>query len=349
MDPNRAPSGHVLPRLLRLPPHRSLLRRGPTSRQFGLDPRTALAVDDLSPPLARMLDELVAPVDRVDLVARAVRRGADAATAEELLHRLVAVGALVDAAGVERVAQRRREASVAVAGDGPLAVGVAAGLALAGVGAVHVIDATTGSVRARDLGTGLLDADRGRLRADALVDVVRRVAPGARAGPAPARAVPDLCVLADVAAPDPARVAELHLARVTHLVVRLRDGVGVVGPLVLPGRSACLGCVELHRCARDPGWPAVAAALLGVEGSGEPGTGAATAAMAVAQVLVALDAAAAAPTSSPVPAALGATLELDLAAGALLRRRWAGHPDCTCGAPRAQTCGGPEERGTIME
>jgi bacteriocin biosynthesis cyclodehydratase domain-containing protein len=338
MDPTRAPSrppapGQALPRVLRLPPHHRLLRRGPTSRQFGLDPRTALAVDDLSPPLARMLDELVAPVDRVDLVARAVRRGADVATAEALLSGLVAAGALVDAGGVERVARRRHEASVAVVGDGPLAVGVAAGLALAGVGAVHAAARTGELVHARDLGTGLLDADRGRHRADALVDVVRRVAPGARAGPAPARLVPDLCVLADAAAPDPARVAELHLARVAHLVVRLRDGIGVVGPLVLPGRSACLGCVELHRCTRDPGWPAVAAGLLDVEGTGEPATTAATAGLAVAQALVALDAASAAPTSGPVPAALGSTLELDLAAGALLRRRWTGHPDCTCGAP----------------
>jgi hypothetical protein len=71
--------------------------------------------------------------------------------------------------------------------------------------------------------------------------------------------------------------------------------------------------------------------------------------LAVAQALVALDAASAAPTSGPVPAALGATLELDLTAGALLRRRWTGHPDCTCGAPPAQTCEPPDERGTIME
>jgi bacteriocin biosynthesis cyclodehydratase domain-containing protein len=351
--PSRAQSSVPLPRALRLPPHHSLLRRGPTSRQFGLDPRAALAVDDLSPPLALMLDELVAPADRADLVARAVRRGADAAVAEELLRRLVAAGALVDAAGVERVARRRQEASVAVVGDGPLAVGVAAGLALAGVGAVHVGGPTAALVRTRDLGTGLLDADRGRPRSDALLDVVRRVAPGARAGPAPARTPPDLCVLADAAAPDPARVAELQLARVAHLVVRLRDGTGVVGPLVLPGRSACVGCVELHRRARDPGWPAVAAALLDVEGSGEPATAAATAALAVAQVLAALDAAAAVsssgPGTGPVPAALGASLELDLAGGALRRRPWTGHPDCTCGAPPAQTCGAPDGRGTIEE
>ena len=181
-------------------------------------------------------------------------------------------------------------------------------------------------------------------------------APGARAGPAPARLVPDVSVLADAAAPDPVRVAGLHLARVAHLPVRLRDGTGVVGPLVLPGRSACLGCVELHRRARDPGWPAVTARLLDREGSAEPATAAATAALGVAQVLAMLDmgdagsgADAAGPGSAQAPPTLGATLELDLAVGVLLRRPWTAHPDCTCGAPPRVTCGPPDERGTIME
>ncbi len=346
----------TLPRTLRLPPHRSLVQRGPSSRLFGLDPRTALVVDDLPPPLASMLDELAAPVDGAGLVARAVRRGADATAAVDLLRRLLDAGALVDAAGPERAARRRAEAVVAVAGDGPLAAGVAAGLALAAVGTVHVAAARGGPVRTADLGTGLVDADRGRPRVDALLDLVRRVAPGARAGPAPPRPAPDLCVLADSAAPDPVRVAALHLARVAHLAVRLRDGTGVVGPLVLPGRSACLGCLELHRRARDPGWPAVAARLTGREGSGDPAAAAATAALGVAQVLAVLDGAAHGPPpgdgdgAAPgrvAPPVLGATLELDLAAGVLVRRPWAAHPACTCGAPPGETCGVRTGRETI--
>jgi bacteriocin biosynthesis cyclodehydratase domain-containing protein len=339
--------------VLRLPPHRSLLRRGPASRQFGLDPRTALAVDDLSPPLASMIDELAAPAGRSDLLARAVRRGADRDAADDLLRRLVDEGVLVDADVCERAARRRAETTVAVAGNGVLAVGVAAGLALAGVGALQLAASADGdTVRGRDVGTGLLDADRGRLRSAALADAVHRVAPGVRAGPRPSRPAASLYVLADAAAPEPVLVAELHAARIAHLPVRLRDGVGVVGPLVLPGRSACLGCLELHRRARDPGWPAVAAQLIGREGSGEPATATATAALAVAQVLAVLDGAAGSGTgaagSGAGPPALNATLELDLAAGVLRRRRWTGHPDCTCAAPPGETCEPPDERGTIM-
>jgi bacteriocin biosynthesis cyclodehydratase domain-containing protein len=190
-----------------------------------------------------------------------------------------------------------------------------------------------------------MDADRGRPREDALVDTVRRIAPATLVNARPARPIPDLCVLADAAAPDPVRVAELHVARVDHLPVRLRDGVGVVGPLVLPGRSPCLGCVELHRHARDPGWPAVTAQLMDREGSGEPSTAAAAAALAVAQALAALDGFG--PAAGERPPALGATLELDLVAGVLLRRPWSGHPACRCGAPPGETCGSGYGRVTI--
>jgi hypothetical protein len=340
-------SPSALPRRLRLPPHRSLLLRGPSARLLGLDPRTALVVDDLPPPLARMLDELAAPVERVGLVARAVQRGADRDAAEELLGRLVGSGVLVDADEPDRVARQRAAAAVTVVGGGRLASGIAAGLGLAGIGSVWVEAGPDGPVQECDLGTGLLDGDRGRPRAEAIADVVRRVAPGTSVGPPPARAVPDLCVLADAVVPDPSLLAALHRDRIAHLPVRLRDGTGVVGPLVLPGRSACLTCIELHRCGRDPGWPAVTAQLVGQPGRGDAATAAATAALGVAQVLAALDAAAGGAT--PVPSVLGATLEIDIASGGLLRRGWPAHPDCGCGAPPfAQTCGPRAERGTIM-
>jgi bacteriocin biosynthesis cyclodehydratase domain-containing protein len=343
------PVGHpvVLPRRLRLRPHRSLLLRGPSARLVGLDPRTALVVDDLPPPLAQMLDELAVPTERVGLLARAVQRGAHRDAAEELLRQLVDADVLVDADEPDRVARQRAAAAVIVVGGGRVAAGTATGLALAGVGRVWIDADADGAVQEGDLGTGLLDGDRGRSAIEAVVDVVRRVAPGTSAGRPPARAAPDLCVLADAVVPEPARLAALHRDRVAHLPVRLRDGTGIVGPLVLPGRSACLGCVELHRCALDPGWPAVTAQLVGRPGRGSAAAAAATAALGVAQVLVALDVAGG--RGAAAPPVLGATLELDLASGELLRRPWPAHPDCTCGAPPpAQTCEPRDERGTIM-
>ena len=217
-----------------------------------------------------------------------------------------------------------------VVGDGPLAVGLATGLALGGVGGVHTD--VSGTVVAADLGTGYLDADRGHDRARALTAAVRRLVPSARIGSPPPRLRPDLVILADAVAPDPARVSRLLAEATPHLLVRLRDGTGVVGPLVLPGRSACLGCLELHRCARDPGWPTVAAQLVDRPGRAESACTAATAAFATAQALAALDGGA---PGCPVPAVLDATLELDPAAATLIRRQWGAHPDCGCGAAAA--------------
>lgn len=123
--------------------------------------------------------------------------------------------------------------------------------------------------------------------------------------------------------------ADLHRP---HLAVRLVDGMGVVGPLVLPRRTACLRCVDLHLTARDPCWPTVAADLAGRAGSADPATVAATVALATEQALAALDALAGAGTPPPT---LDAVLELDLRRGILDRRHRPPHPDCPCGARHA--------------
>lgn len=62
---------------------------------------------------------------------------------------------------------------------------------------------------------------------------------------------------------DPRRAARLMAADVTHLPVQLAGDRVTVGPLVVPGRSACLACVHAHRSDADPTWPVLAAQLLG--------------------------------------------------------------------------------------
>ncbi|TWF76249.1 bacteriocin biosynthesis cyclodehydratase domain-containing protein [Pseudonocardia hierapolitana] len=293
---------------------------------LGLDPAAAMAVEDLPPPLAEMLDELTGAVPTAQLVDRAAGRGADRGEAELLLAELVASGVVVDAADVQRQERRRAVSTVVVHGCGPLAVGVVLGLATAGVGTVHVV--ASGTVLEADLGTGLVDADRGRDRGSATAAALARLHPQASTGPPRQRTVPDLVVLADAGTPDPVHVAGLHATGTSHLVVRVRDGVGVVGPLVLPGRTTCLGCMEIERCAREPAWTAAAAQLVGVPGRAAPACVAATAGLATAQALVALDG----PDSASGPPVLDATLELDVDAGTIVRRTWAPHPDCRCGA-----------------
>ena len=140
--------------------------------------------------------------------------------------------------------------------------------------------------------------------------------------------------------PDPAIVDELRANGLAHLAVRLRDGVGVVGPLVYPGRTACLGCLDLTRGDLDPRWPAVAAQLAGRGGAADPAAATATVGFAVAQVIAAVE--------GGNTAALSATLEVDVGAGGLRRRTWSAHPDCPCGAGRPADRASQPRRDTIM-
>ena len=79
-------------------------------------------------------------------------------------------------------------------------------------------------------------------------------------------------------------------AGIPHLPLQVLDATAWVGPLVLPGRTACLRCVDAHRRDRDPAWPSVAAQLTAAPPAGDPGVDGALAAAAAAHAaLAALD------------------------------------------------------------
>lgn len=345
--PPSSPS--TLPDRITLAAHHRVLPRGPDARQVGLDPVRGRVVEDLCPATAAMLDELgPAPVGSAELVRRAVELGAERDAAIGLLHGLLTAGLVVDARLATRAAHRRADSQVAVRGDGPLAAGLAAALVRAGVGGVHV--RTSGRVGPGDLAVGVPVADLGRERARAVADLLAGLSAGAPS-PAPGRTPPDLVVLTDAQSRPPGETDALTARATEHLVVRVRDGRGVVGPLVLPGRSACLRCLDLYRTGRDPGWPGLAAATTGHVGTAEPPVLAATAALGAAQALLALDGPA---TGAAAPPTLGATLEIDLEAGAVVARRWSAHPGCPCGAagpdrvpPAGAPCGAARPRETI--
>ena len=253
---------------------------GRSSRLFGLDPGTALVVDDLSPPLAQMLDELVAPVDRDGLIARAVRRGAESprTTCCAGSSRLVRSSTRRSASG-RHADERRRWSWCQAPGRSPSAWRPAWPWRVSapstrlrpplrprprsgrprpppGLPARRPAPRSARATWAPAWWTATAGARAPTLSWTSCGGSCRVPAPG------PLRGVPlpDLCVLADAAAPDPVQIAELHRTRVAHLPVRLRDGTGVVGPC-----SCCRddrpvsAASELHRRARDPGWPAVAA------------------------------------------------------------------------------------------
>ncbi|WP_280381246.1 TOMM precursor leader peptide-binding protein [Nocardia wallacei] len=151
----------------------------------------------------------------------------------------------------------------------------------------------------------------------------------------------DVVVLADALVPEPHLVNDLVLRRIPHLQVRIRDGRGVVGPLVLPGGTSCLRCADLTRRDLDAEWPHLAAQLLDRIGYGSPAMIAATAALALRDLELILAGAADTP-----PRTLDTTLELDPDTHHIHRRTWSPHPACGC---RAILTAPPAEQGGASE
>jgi bacteriocin biosynthesis cyclodehydratase domain-containing protein len=140
----------------------------------------------------------------------------------------------------------------------------------------------------------------------------------------------DLVVLSDYLVADPRMVRDLHSEGIPHLPVRVRDGTGLVGPLVIPGVTSCLGCADLHRSDRDAAWPAIAAQLRDTVGVADRATLLATTALALSQVNRVIAAVRGQEDVAAPPPVLNATLEFDLDAGSIVAREWTKHPLCPC-------------------
>jgi ThiF family protein len=233
--------------------------------------------------------------------------------------------------GGAAVLARRRATFARVYGAGRVGACVATFLAASGVAWVSSVD--TGTAEAADVMPGGLGAaDVGTGRAAGVARAVHRVAPEVRTADDPGR-LPDLAVI--VGWPDPVLLASLIRDGVPHLVVHADEAIGAVGPLVVPGRSACVRCVDLSKAARDPAWPRILAQASGLSGA-PAGTracdtvlAAAAAALATAQLLTFID-------GAGPPAAVGSTLEVVLPEWQWQRRAWPAHPACTCGAVSRQ-------------
>jgi bacteriocin biosynthesis cyclodehydratase domain-containing protein len=206
------------------------------------------------------------------------------------------IAALVDAGVATAVPQpRTRSASIRIHGRGPLS----------------------------DLLTGALRCSGARIRHSSQPHA------------AVAAETTDLVVLSDSLVADPRMLRELHAAGIPHLPVRVRDGAGLVGPLVVPQVTSCLRCADLHRSDRDASWPVVAAQLRDTVGNADRATVLATAALAlnqvdrvIAAVRAGIDVAAIDRTPHP-PSTLDTTLEFDVSTGSTVARRWTRHPRCT--------------------
>lgn len=351
MSRARASRPTLLPALRRL-------WRDPHRLQLGTDPGRAVLLELPDPRCARLLDLLDGTRTEAGLVREAARAGIPPERTNDLLRLLRQRGLVLDAQALAPTGlsdqarrrltgevsalalranavddppavrlRRRQAAHVLITGASQLAVPIATVLGAAGVG--HLDPDVDGVTRIGDTGpAGLLPADAHRPRGVAAVEAIRRAAPEANVSRLrPHRAT--FAVLVGHTGPPALTALSLGNRGLAHLAVTVRDGVVVVGPLVRPGVTPCLNCLDLHRRDRDPDWPKVCAQLnTGPHGTRTDGaeplavtTGLAGVAYAAQEVLSHID--------GGVPTTLGTTVEIS-APGQDRRRRWHHHPRCGC-------------------
>jgi bacteriocin biosynthesis cyclodehydratase domain-containing protein len=304
--------------------------------QIGIDPRRAVALSGMG-QAALVIGLLDGSRDRDQVIAAAAGRGIPVQTTERILSLLAAGGALDDfpsstfrelplalraklapelattslayrdGDGGARALARRRAAVVRIEGDRRIGRAVARLLKAAGLGQVHF-------VRPPADGASSASGGESALRP--------RATPVSR---------PDLIILAGRQPIE--RLALLASARVPHLAIMAGEAIGVVGPLVVPGQTACLLCLDYVRAGNDPAWPLILAQI--ARKRPEPPAcdailAAAVAAQAAAQVLTGIE-------HGPLgSAAANGTLELVLPDWRWRRRTWPPHPACPCGSHTAR-------------
>jgi len=222
---------------MRLKPGAPVLVREPGHVQVGLS--RPLAFTDL------------AAEDRAFLAALEGRR-VSISSAERGRH-----ARLIDDLGRHGLLEPARSAPtlpglVRIRGVDPVTTWLAIGLALAGVSALSIVDPAR-SIPARIPGSPGVGDARSLLR------ILKDASPSLRLASADEES--RIEILRGHGASDLVLARTLTARDVPHLdVVTDEEGVDV-GPLVVPGRTACETCLGIERAERDPWWPRLALQL----------------------------------------------------------------------------------------
>ena len=109
---------------------------------------------------------------------------------------------------------------------------------------------------------------------------------------------------------------------IPHLPVVYGDTALRVGPFIEPGAGPCLYCLERWRTDADPAWPTIASQLWGKGSTAESALAAGEAAALAARLVLR--------RRDSGPDAIATSVELDVATGTTVTRRWSPHPECGC-------------------
>lgn len=281
--------------------------------QIGIDPRRAIALSGMG-QAAALIGLLDGSRDRDQLLTAAAMHGVPVPICERILTLLAAGGAIDDfpASTLRELPAQARARLAAELATASLAHGDG--------------DGGARSLARRRAALVWIAGDRRIGRAITRILRASGVNKVVTAKPATA-ARPDLAILVGLQPQD--RPARLVAERVPHLAVSAGEAIGVVGPMVIPGRTACMRCLDYVRAGLDPAWPLILAQL--ATRRPEPPAcdtvlASAVAAQAAAQALTAID-------KTPAScASVNGTLELELPGWQWRRRSWRPHPACPCAA-----------------
>lgn len=324
----------------RLHPALTRVWRDESTLQIGITPEHAVVLSGLGPAEVAIVNSLDGHVTRDHLRELAATLNVPDA-ADRLVDELTDAGVIIDAElantadldnpdaasvslvtgrpeGGRRVMRQRRAVHVEVRGCGRVGSSVARLLDTAGVGRVEARDDTT--TRPADLiPGGLTTKDIGRPRDLAVKDRLgNRTAGRTRSQP------PDFVVLTPTSG-EPVVCDDLMRMNTPHLLAQVVETTGIVGPLIVPGRTPCLRCVNLHRTDRDPAWPRILDHLehrAPAQAAIDSAQAATVAGLAASSVLAHID--------GHRAATLGGTIEIVLPGGLPRRRSWMKHPACGC-------------------
>jgi len=304
--PERVVQSRDVPRLspLRLPARAPVVWRDPTTIQIGVEHVHAL-VDGVTTGQAEFLSAVSSGLGAGGISAVVVQVGCDRAEAVALVERLGPV-VRTDPAPVHEVGSRP---VVRLAGRGALADEVGRLLESCSVG-VLLEDADSAAAAGRDRVDG---------------------------------AAAHVGVAVGGLVPDPVVVSEWLRRDVPHVLVRVGDRSVRVGPVVVPGVTACARCLHLHDGDGDPAWPAIAGQLMALPVAAPPLLVLREAAVRTMRRVLSLTRQCV-DLAEPGPEEV---VRIDLEDFEVSSSVVLPHPDCGCGAPPGTGSAGVRRPGPV--
>ncbi|MBR6459605.1 MAG: hypothetical protein IKS49_05530 [Actinomycetaceae bacterium] len=232
--------------------------RDATTVQIGLDPRTALTIEGLSPAEQEFISRLTERHTHIDLESYAHSVAIEPQRLAQIIYMLKDARILHEHEHDSVFSQPpmlsrsgdRSQATVLITNTDALGVGIALALVRAGVGGIVFSD--TDIVSTADH-PNLQKHWLGLPRSQAFLTALRQARSDIRTS-----GEPDIAVATGSQLVDPFATSWLMDKGIPHLLAWAEEVDVLVGPLVQPGVTPCASCLYKYRNDRDEAWPLLA-------------------------------------------------------------------------------------------